>query len=78
MAKDDRSAVNPFTGKKHFDIIDDDKFLQDSYNEYYAMISKAQLLDDTPQGQIVRNVAIKLIQAVENYLAQIGRSDYIK
>ncbi|WP_298519923.1 M48 family metallopeptidase [uncultured Methanobrevibacter sp.] len=76
MAKDDRSAVNPFTGKKHFDIIDDDKFLQDSYNEYYAMISKAQLLDDTPQGQIVRNVAIKLIQAVENYLAQIGRSDY--
>jgi predicted Zn-dependent protease/RNA polymerase subunit RPABC4/transcription elongation factor Spt4 len=76
MAKDDRSAINPFTGKKHFDIVDDDKFLQDSYNEYYSMINKAQLLDDTPQGQLVRNVAIRLIQAVENYLAQIGRSDY--
>ena len=76
MAKDDRSAVNPFTGKKHFDIVNDDKFLQDAYNEYYALINKAQLLDNTPQGQIVRNVAIKLIQAVENYLAKIGRSDY--
>ena len=39
MAKDDRSGVNPFTGKKHFDIVNDDKFLQQSYNEYYAMIN---------------------------------------
>ena len=76
MAKDDRSSVNPFTGKSHFDIVNDDKFLQESYNEYYAMINQAQLLDNTPNGQIVRNVAINLIQAVENYLAQIGRSDY--
>lgn len=76
MAKDDRSSVNPFTGKSHFDIVNDDKFLQDSYNEYYAMINQAQLLDNTPNGQIVRNVAVRLIQAVENYLAKIGRSDY--
>ncbi len=76
MAKNDRSSVNPFTGKEHFDIIDDDKFLEDSYNEYYSMINRAQLLDNTQQGQLVRNVAIRLIQAVENYLAQIGRSDY--
>lgn len=76
MAKDDRSNINPFTGKSHFDIVNDDKFLQESYNEYYGMISQAQLLDDTPNGQIVRNVAIRLIQAVEDYLAQIGRSDY--
>ena len=76
MAKDDRSKINPFTGKSHFDIVNDDKFLQESYNEYYGMISQAQLLDDTQNGQIVRNVAIRLIQAVENYLAQIGRSDY--
>jgi predicted Zn-dependent protease len=76
MAKDDRSSVNPFTGKSHFDIVNDDKFLRDSYNEYYAMINQAQLLDNTPNGQIVRNVAVRLIQAVENYLAKIGRSDY--
>lgn len=76
MAKDDRSDINPFTGKSHFDIVNDDKFLQESYNEYYAMVSQAQLLDDTPNGQIVRNVAIRLIQAVEDYLAKIGRSDY--
>ena len=76
MAKDDRSSINPFTGKYHFDIINDDKFLLDSYNEYYTMINQSQLLDNTPQGQLVRNVAIRLIRAVENYLAQIGRSDY--
>ena len=76
MAKDDRSAINPFTGKSHFDIVNDDKFLQDSYNEYYSMVNQSQLLDNTSQGQMVRNVAIRLIQAVENYLAKIGRSDY--
>ena len=78
MAKNDRSGINPFTGKKHFDIINDDKFLQQSYNEYYAVINKAQLLDNTPQGQIVRNVAINLINAVQGYLNKIGRIDYIQ
>ena len=29
MAKDDRSNVNPFTGKSHFDIVNDDKFLEE-------------------------------------------------
>ena len=78
MAKNDRSGVNPFTGKKHFDIVNDDKFLQQSYAEYYNLIKKAQLLDDTPQGQAVRNVAVKLITAVQNYLAKIGRLDYVE
>ena len=78
MAKDDRSSINPFTGKSHFDIINDDKFLLDSYNEYYTMINQSQLLDNTPQGQLVRNVAIRLIRAVENYLSEIGRHDYVE
>ena len=69
MAKDDRSSINPFTGKSHFDIVNDDKFLEESYNEYYNMVSRAQLLDNTPNGQIVRNVAIRLIQAF--FLLQI-------
>ncbi len=78
MAKDDRSGVNPFTGKKHFDIVNDDKFLQQSYAEYYNMIKQSQLLDNTPQGQVVRNVAVNLINAVQGYLAKIGRLDYIE
>ena len=78
MAKNDRSGINPFTGKSHFDIVNDDNFLQSSYNEYYNMINRAQLLDNTPDGQIVRGVAIRLIQAVENYLAGIGRLDYVE
>ena len=78
MAKNDRSGVNPFTGKKHFDIINDDQFLKQSSNEYYSVIYKAQLLDNTPQGQIVRSVALKLINAVQEYLTKIDRLDYIQ
>ena len=78
MAKEKRSSLNPFTGKSHFDIVNDDQFLEDSYRQYYGMIQKAQVLDNTPDGQVVRNVAIRLIQAVENYLTQIGRMDYIE
>ena len=65
MAKDDRSEINPFTGKKHFDMVNDDKFLEESYNEYYSMINQSQLLDNTNDGQIVINVAVKLINAVK-------------
>ena len=42
------------------------------------MINKAQLLDNTPDGQIVRGVAVRLIRAVENYLTEIGRHDYVE
>ena len=78
MAKDDRSSINPFTGKSHFDMVNDDKFLQDSYNEYYGMINQSQLLDNTKDGQIVRNVSVRLIHAVEEYLSKIGRLDYVE
>ena len=78
MAKDDRSEINPFTGKKHFDMVNDDKFLEQSYNEYYSMINRVQLLDNTNTGQIVINVAVRLINAVNEYLAKIGRLDYVE
>lgn len=78
MAKNDRSALNPFTGKKHLDLVNDDKFLQESYNEYYKVINQSQLLDNTHNGQIVRDVGVKLINAVNNYLAEIGRLDYVE
>lgn len=76
MAKDDRSGINPFTNKKHLDLIDDDRLLERSYNEYYRAINSSQLLDNTPQGELVGKIAADLINAVESFLARIGRSDY--
>ena len=61
MAKDDRSPLNPFTGKKHLDTINDDQFLAQCNAEYYSMLQKAQILDNTPQGQLVKSVAVRLI-----------------
>ena len=77
LKKDDRSALNPFTGKQHFDIIDDDNFLKQSYDVYYNTLNKYELLDDTPQGILVKEVAVKLMGAVEDYLRKIDRFDYI-
>lgn len=78
MAKDKRSSLNPFTGKSHFDMVNDDKFLEDSYRQYYSMVQQAQVLDNTPDGQVVRAVAVRLIKSVEAYLTKIGRMDYIQ
>ena len=61
MAKDQRSSLNPFTGKSHFDIVNDDKFLEDSYRQYYGMVQQAQVLDNAPEGQLVRAVAVHLL-----------------
>ncbi|OWT33168.1 peptidase M48 [Methanobrevibacter sp. 87.7] len=78
MKKDDRSAINPFTGKAAFDIINDDKFLEECYIEYNQIINQSKIIDNTPYGQVLRRVANNLINAVTNYLAKIGRLDYIK
>ncbi|WP_299521758.1 M48 family metallopeptidase [uncultured Methanobrevibacter sp.] len=76
MSKDDRSGLNPFTGKSHYDTVNDDKFLKECYDEYYKEMNKYQILDHTSQGQLILKVASNLINAVENYLSKIGRSDY--
>ncbi len=78
MKKDDRSGLNPFTGKSHLDVINDDKFLQQCKNEYNKIIRSKKLLDNTKKGILVNHVASNLINAVEDYLAAIGRSDYTR
>ena len=42
------------------------------------MINQAQLLDNSQNGQTVINVAINLINAVNEYLAKIDRLDYVE
>ena len=78
MAKDDRSALNPFTGKRHYDKVNDDEFLEECYQEYNKILNEAQIVDNTAEGQILARVATNLINAVENYLSSIGRLDYVK
>lgn len=76
MEKNDTNKVNPFTGKKHFNIINDDQFLDNSYVEYNKFINQSELLDETADGQLIFNVSSNLIDAVEKYLSEINRNDY--
>ena len=78
MAKDDRSSLNPFTGKEHHDNVNDDKFLQECYQEYYTILNNAQIIDNTSDGQLIYKVASNLINAVYDYLSSIGRLDYVE
>ena len=78
MSKDERSGLNPFTGKSHYDNVNDDEYLEECYNQYYQMINQYEVLDQTQQGQLILNVTSNLITAVEDYLAKINRLDYLK
>ena len=78
MAKDDRSPINPFTGKEHYDAVDDDKFLEMAQKSFYEDVEKYELLDNTVNGLMVFNAASRLIQTVENFLKKIGRYDYVE
>lgn len=71
-----KRKINPFSGQKHHNRVNDDEFLRQSANAYYQLINQSQLLDDTEQGQLMINVAKNLISAVENYLNSIRRTDY--
>ncbi|WP_304094016.1 M48 family metallopeptidase [Methanobrevibacter ruminantium] len=77
IKKDDRSPINPFTGKEHYDTVDDDKFLKEIFGYYYQELSKYQILDESPQGQLTIQIATKLIRTVEEFLYKIGRYDYV-
>ncbi|MBR5504012.1 MAG: M48 family metalloprotease [Methanobrevibacter sp.] len=78
MRKNDRSSINPFTGKEHFDRVDDDKFLASCFQGYYQEIQRSQLLDNTREGQFIIQIAVKLIKTVEEFLTKIGRHDYVE
>lgn len=78
MAKDDRDPLNPFTGKKHYDNVNDDRFLAECAQVYAQEVSKYPLLDQTTVGQQVLRVATNLIRTIEDYLKQIGRYDYVE
>ena len=71
-----KRKINPFSGKKHHNRVNDDEFLQNAAAEYYQVLNQSQLLDDTEQGQLMIAVAQRLISAVEQYLKSIGRSEY--
>ncbi|WP_295620508.1 M48 family metallopeptidase [uncultured Methanobrevibacter sp.] len=77
MRKDDRSPINPFTGKEHYDTVDDDKFLEEMFGYYYQELSKYPILNDSPAGQLTIQVATRLIRTVEEFLYKIGRYDYV-
>ncbi|MDO5826474.1 MAG: M48 family metallopeptidase [Methanosphaera sp.] len=78
MSKDSRSNLNPFTGKKHYDNINDDEFLKECYNAYYTEVKKYQLLDQTETGRMVNRVTSKLVNTVQDYLRKINRLDYVQ
>lgn len=71
-----RKKINPFSGKKHHNRVNDDEFLRNAAIEYNQVIAQSQVLDNTEQGQLMTGVAQKLISAVESHLSSIGRSDF--
>lgn len=77
MSKDQRNPLNPFTGKKHYDKVNDDQFLAQCQQAYVQEVSKYQLLDQTQTGQQVLKISTNLIRTIEQYLKQIGRYDYV-
>ncbi len=77
MSKDQRDPLNPFTGKKHYDKVNDDQFLAQCYQAYSQEVSKYQLLDQTKTGHQVLLVANNIIRTIEDYLRKIGRYDYV-
>ena len=78
MRKNERSSINPFTGKEHYDTVDDDKFLASCFEGYYQELRRSQLLDNTREGQFIIQVAAKLIKTVDEFLIKIGRHDYVE
>ena len=76
LTESGKRKINPFTGKKHHNRVNDDEFLRNAANEYYQVLNQSQLLDDTEQGQLMIGVSQKLISTVENYLKSIARADF--
>lgn len=69
--------VNPFTDKP-VPINGNKNFLNKCYNDYNNIINNSELLDDTEAGELVINVTSNLLDAVDNFLKDQERSDFLK
>lgn len=69
---------NPLTGKSTLALVDDDRMFAESFAAYAGFLEDATVVNNTPDGKVVRKVGEDLRRAAEKWLAAEGRPDYFE
>lgn len=68
----------PLTGRKQLSLIPDAQINALSFQNYQQVLQESQVVNNTEQARLVKNVGQKIAYAVEKYMAEKGLQDRIK
>ncbi len=68
----------PITKRHQLDLIPSSTMLPLSYTSYKDFLSKHQVVQNTPEAEMVKRVGTRVAQAVERYFTQNNLSDRLK
>ena len=67
----------PLTGRNQLILIPDDQVMSLSYDQYNKFISEHNVVQGTPEAQLVARVGQRIQKAVETYLRQNGQESLL-
>lgn len=71
-------ATNPFTGKSTLALVPNSQIFPMAFQQYGEFLNENNVVRNTPDAEMVKNVGHKIAAAAEKYLKSKGFDEYLK
>lgn len=68
--------TNPFTGERNLNFVSNSQIFPTSFEQYDEVLSQNQVVTNTPESRMIKNVGQKIATAAERYLDANGYQGY--
>jgi predicted Zn-dependent protease len=68
--------TNPFTGERNLNFVSNSQIFPASFEQYDQVLDQSQVITNTPESRMIKNVGQKVARAAERYLNANGYEGY--
>lgn len=68
--------TNPFTGERNLNFVSNAQIFPASFEQYEQVLDQSQVITNTPESRLIKNVGQKIATAAERYLNANGYEGY--
>lgn len=68
--------TNPFTGERNLNFVSNSQIFPASFEQYDQVLDQSQVINNTPESRMIKNVGQKIARAAERYLNANGYEGY--
>ena len=69
--------TNPFTGERNLNFVSNSQIFPASFEQYDQVLAENQVVTNTPEARMIKNVGAKIATAAERYLNANGYEGYL-